>query len=129
VIEYKGYTGVFEFDESIGAFHGHVLGIKDTVTFVGSSVEELKLALADSVEDYLELCAENGEEPDRPYRGDFVVRASPELHRAVAARAAASGMSMNAWIVSELETAVTKKRPVARRLSARKKVKRTSSAS
>jgi predicted HicB family RNase H-like nuclease len=109
VIEYKGYTGVFEFDESMDAFHGHVIGIRDTVTFVGTSVDELKEALADSVEDYLAFCAEGGQEPERPYRGDFLVRASPELHRVVALRAAAVGKSMNAWVVAALEAAVTER--------------------
>lgn len=106
MIEYKGYTGVFEFDDSIDAFHGHVIGIRDTVTFVGSSVAELKEALADSVEEYLTFCAEQEQEPDRPYRGDFLVRGSPELHRAVALRAAVEGVSMNTWVVAALESAV-----------------------
>lgn len=106
MIEYKGYTGVFEFDDSIDAFHGHVIGIRDTVTFVGASVVELKKALADSVEEYLAFCAELDQEPERPYRGDFLVRASPDLHRAVALRAAADGVSMNAWVVAALESAV-----------------------
>lgn len=105
MIEYKGYTGVFEFDDSIDAFHGHVIGIRDTVTFVGKSVDDLEQALADSVEDYLAFCEEQGREPERPYRGEFLVRATPGLHRAVAVRAAASGMSMNAWVVRALEAA------------------------
>lgn len=109
MIEYKGYTGVFEFDDSIDAFHGHVIGIRDTVTFVGCSVAELKQALADSVEDYLAFCREQGQEPDRPYRGEFLVRASPDLHREVAVRAAASRMSVNAWVVRALEAATAEK--------------------
>lgn len=115
MIDYKGYTGVFEFDDSADAFHGHVIGIRDTVTFVGASVEELKQALADSVESYLEFCEELGQEPDRPYRGDFLVRASPELHRSVALRAASEGSSMNAWVVAALEAAVGENRKGARR--------------
>jgi predicted HicB family RNase H-like nuclease len=29
MIAYKGYTGVFEFDSSIDAFHGPVVGLPD----------------------------------------------------------------------------------------------------
>ena len=53
MIEYKGYTGVFEFDPSIDAFHGHVIGLQDVVTFEGRSVEELRNEMGESVEDYL----------------------------------------------------------------------------
>jgi predicted HicB family RNase H-like nuclease len=127
VIEYKGYVGVFEFDESVEAFHGHVVGIRDVVTFVGQSVSELKQAMADSVQDYLEYCAELGQEPERPYRGEFMVRTTPELHRAVAVEAERLGTSMNAWVVRALEVAVKRRpgRPARRGTPARTKGRRS----
>jgi len=103
MIEYKGYTGVFEFDPSIDAFHGRVIGLQDVVTFEGRSVDELRSEMGESIEDYLALCADTGKEPERPYRGDFLVRTTPEVHRAVATAAEAEGMSLNAWV----ETAIT----------------------
>lgn len=106
MIEYKGYTGVFEFDPSIDAFHGRIIGLQDVVTFQGTSLEELRQEMAYSVEDYLEFCAETGKEPERPYRGEFLVRTTPELHRAVAIEAEASGMSLNAWVESTLNDVV-----------------------
>ncbi|GAG53113.1 unnamed protein product, partial [marine sediment metagenome] len=57
MIEYKGYTGVFEFDPTIDAFHGRVVGLRDVVTFQGRSLDELRREMAGSVEDYLEFCA------------------------------------------------------------------------
>jgi predicted HicB family RNase H-like nuclease len=59
MIDYKGYSGVFEYDPSIDAFHGRVVGLLDVVTFQGRSLNELRRALAESVEDYLELCADS----------------------------------------------------------------------
>ena len=88
---------MFEFDPSIYAFHGRVVGLLDVVTFQGRSVDDLRDAMEESVEDYLELCEEVGKDPERPYRGEFLVRTSPELHRAVATAAEAEGMSLNAW--------------------------------
>ncbi len=88
---------MFEFDPSIDAFHGRVVGLLDVVTFQGRSVDDLRDAMEESVEDYLELCEEVGKDPERPYRGEFLVRTSPELHRAVATAAEAEGMSLNAW--------------------------------
>jgi predicted HicB family RNase H-like nuclease len=104
MIEYKGYTGVFEFDSSIDAFHGRVLGLQDVVTFQGRSIEELRAEMAESVEDYLELCSEVGKQPERPYRGEFLVRTTPELHRAAATAAESEGMSLNAWVEATISS-------------------------
>jgi predicted HicB family RNase H-like nuclease len=111
MIEYKGYTGVFDFDQSVDAFHGRVIGLQDVVTFQGSSLDELRREMAESVEDYLALCAEVGKEPERPYRGEFLVRTTPELHRAAAIEAEASGMSLNAWVEATLTSVVREARP------------------
>lgn len=106
MIEYKGYTGVFEFDPSIDAFHGRILGLQDVVTFEGRSLDELRREMAESIEDYLEVCAEAGKDPERPYRGEFLVRTTPEVHRAVATAAEAAGMSLNAWVETAITTVV-----------------------
>jgi predicted HicB family RNase H-like nuclease len=114
MIEYKGYTGVFEFDPSGDAFHGRVIGLQDVVTFEGRSIDELRHEMEASVDDYLELCEEVGKEPERPYRGEFLVRTTPEVHRAVATAAEAEGVSLNAWVESTL-TAVVGQEKGARR--------------
>lgn len=101
VLTYKGYTGIFEFYPDDNDFHGQVAGITDVV-HTGTSIDELKQALADSVEDYLEFCAEQGKEPQRPYSGRFNVRIKPELHQRIASRAAADGKSLNAWVAEAL---------------------------
>ena len=111
MIDYKGFTGVFEFDPSIDAFHGRIIGLQDVVTFQGRSLDELRREMAESVEDYLEFCAEIGKEPERPYRGEFLVRTTPELHRAAAVEAQASGMSLNAWVEAALTSVVRERRP------------------
>lgn len=111
MIDYKGYTGVFEFDPSIDAFHGRVIGLVDVVTFEGRSVDDLRSAMEESVEDYLELCDEVGKEPERPYRGEFLVRTTPEVHRAVATAAEAEGMSLNAWIETTISGIAEQRRP------------------
>ena len=110
MIEYKGYTGVFEFDPSIDAFHGRVIGLQDVVTFEGRSVEELRSEMEESVEDYLSLCAEVGKEPERPYRGEFLVRTTPEVHRAVATAAEADGVSLNAWVETTISAIANQRR-------------------
>lgn len=48
------------------------------ITFQGRSIDELKEAPKDSVEDYLEFCAAKDKQPEKPYSGRFNVRLEPE---------------------------------------------------
>lgn len=105
MITYKGYVGAFEYDSEDESFHGEVVNTRDVIHFQGDSVEELKQALQDSVEDYLQFCKERGEDPDKPYSGNLLIRGSPELHRDIAAAAAKAHTSMNDWASSTLERA------------------------
>lgn len=97
-MEHRGYRGTVVFDDAAGIFHGSVVGIRDTVTFQGESVAEVRQAFRDSVDDYLEFCAERGEEPDKPLSGRFNVRISPELHARAVAAARTRGLSLNALV-------------------------------
>jgi predicted HicB family RNase H-like nuclease len=106
MMEYKGYLGKIEFDDESGTFYGEVVNTRDVITFQGKSVAELKKSLRASVEDYLAFCAERGEEPDKPFSGQFVTRISPELHRSASLAAARAGKSLNAWITEQLQSAV-----------------------
>jgi len=108
-MEYKGYYARAEFDEESDIFHGEVINISDVVTFEGTSVDELKQAFQDSIDDYLEFCAERGEEPVKPYSGRFVVRINPELHQRVAIEAKAEGKSLNALVNEILLNSVRNK--------------------
>jgi predicted HicB family RNase H-like nuclease len=81
MMEYKGYIGQVELDDEAGVFFGKVVNLsKDGITFQGSTVEELRSAFRDSVDDYLSWCAETACEPEKPYSGKFVVRVAPADH-------------------------------------------------
>lgn len=107
MIEYKGYVGVFEFDEELGQFHGYVVNTQDVISFYGSSVEELRAELQTSVEEYLAFCAENGRDPEKPFSGNLSIRTSPDIHRRIAMQAARRRVSMNSFVESVLEKAVS----------------------
>lgn len=106
MMTYKGYVGRVEYDDEAGIFHGEVVNLRDVITFQGTSVEELRGAFHDSVDDYLEFCAVRGEEPERPFSGKFVVRISPELHRDLYMRARMARKSLNSWVGEVLETSL-----------------------
>jgi predicted HicB family RNase H-like nuclease len=101
-LTYKEYQGSFEYDPEADVFHGEVTGLADVITFQGRSIDELKTALADSVEDYLEFCAQEGKAPGKPYSGRFNVRLSPEVHKRIALKASRDGLSLNAWVAKTL---------------------------
>ena len=100
---YKGYRARAELDEKAGVFHGEVINTRDVITFQGSSVEELKQAFEDSVDDYLEFCASRGEDPEKPFSGKFLVRVPPEVHRRIMTEARRQGKSLNAYVMEKLQ--------------------------
>ena len=106
MMEYKGYFAKVEFDDEASIFYGEVINLRDVITFQGQAVDELRQAFRDSVDDYLEFCAERGEEPEKPYSGKFVIRVEPELHKTVAILARKGGKSLNAWVHDALTNAL-----------------------
>jgi predicted HicB family RNase H-like nuclease len=106
MMEYKGYIGHIEFDDEASIFHGRVTNVRDVITFHGKSVTELRNAFRESVDVYLDFCAERGEKPDKPFSGQFVTRISPDLHRRASIAASMAGKSLNAWVAEQLQSAV-----------------------
>src|ERR1700726_3887523 len=82
--EYQGYIGSAEVDIENGLLFGRLLFIRDAITYNAATVEELKDAFHEAVDDYLAACEEDGSEPDVPCKGSFNVRVGPERHRKVA---------------------------------------------
>ena len=109
MMEYKGYFAKVEFDDEANIFHGEIINLRDVITFEGETVDELRTALVDSVEDYLTFCKERGEEPDKPYSGRFLVRVEPELHKSLVIQARKNGKSLNTLVhdalLKEVKTA------------------------
>ena len=109
MMTYKHYSASVEFDEAENIFYGEVAGLRDVVTFEGSSVKELKKAFQDSVDEYLAFCKRLGEEPEKPFSGRFVLRLNPEFHRKIYLTAKKNGKSINSWISDQLVHAVGNK--------------------
>jgi len=105
MLDYKGFNGKVEFDEEAGIFHGEVVDLRDVITFQGKSVDELEKAFKDSIDDYMEFCAERGEEPDKPFSGRLMVRLPSEIHRKVYVNAKKEGKSLNEYITEKLALA------------------------
>ena len=63
---YKGYTAKCYVDEAAGMIVGHLIVDTDIVTFQGDTVASTVKAFHDSVDDYIEFCAQRGEQPNQP---------------------------------------------------------------
>lgn len=107
---YKGYVGVARVDTDAGVIRGEVVNTRDTITFQGTTVPEAERAFHDSVDDYLEFCAEQGTTPDRPFSGKFPVRTTPSVHRDLVIAASRKGVSLNMYVSEALARAARSSR-------------------
>lgn len=105
MMQYKGYIGIVEFDDEAEIFHGEVINTRDVITFQGTTVEEIKQAFAESIEDYLDFCLSRGEEPEKPFSGKFNLRLPTSLHREAVIAASKEGKSLNSWLVEIIKKA------------------------
>lgn len=105
-IEYKGYVGNIEFSEEDELFYGKVIGIRSLISYEGRNAQELIHDFHSAIDDYLELCAEKGMEPEKAYKGSFNIRISPELHKQAVITAMAHQMSLNRFVEISIEQAV-----------------------
>lgn len=108
VMFYKDFIGSVHYSTDDEIFYGKIEGINDAIGFEGSSVEELKLAFHEAVEDYVRLCEITGKQPQKAYKGSFNIRISPELHRKAAQEAAVRGISLNQFIESAIREKVSR---------------------
>ena len=55
-----------------------------------------------AVDEYLALCEEKGEEPEKPFKGSFNIRISPELNKRLFIEAVSRNMSLNSLVQEKL---------------------------
>lgn len=103
MMEYKGYYGSVHYNDDDQVFHGKLEFIRSLVTYEGTDVRNLRAAFEEAVDDYLELCVEEGKEPETPFKGSFNVRTGSDLHRKAMLLARSKGTNLNSIIVDALE--------------------------
>jgi predicted HicB family RNase H-like nuclease len=100
MFNYKGFIGVLQVDEDEKMLIGHVINLaKDGITFAGKTIEEAEEDFRGAVEEYLDWAKEEGFEPEKPFRGEILVRATPELHREIATASAVFQTSINQFVL------------------------------
>lgn len=106
VLAYKDYISTISYSSDDDVFHGKIEGIDDLVNFEGTSVQELKLAFEEAVEDYIDTCIQLGKQPLKSYNGSFNVRIDPEIHRKAVRKAIIEGISLNKLVEKAIEEKV-----------------------
>lgn len=101
-MKYKGYIGQVSYDDEAKIFHGEVIGLKDVITFQGTTVKEIEKSFRDSIDDYLKFCKKRGEKPEKTFSGKLNLRMSPDLHAQLTLEAAKRGLSLNDFINEKL---------------------------
>ncbi len=101
-LQHKGYSGSVLYSADDEMLHGRVLGIRDTISYGGTTVKSLSKNFRDAIDEYLRFCNETGKTPDAPFKGSFNVRVSPDLHQRAAQYAAEHEMKLNTVVQKAL---------------------------
>jgi len=65
-LTYKGYVGSIDYTPEDGVLFGKVLGIKGLISYEGVSITDINKDFEEAIDDYLEMCADKGYEPQKP---------------------------------------------------------------
>lgn len=102
---YKGYCARIAYDDGDGIFTGQVAGIRDGIGFHAETVDALREAFHEAINDYIETCQKLGKKPQKAYSGQMMFRVNPDVHRKAALAAELSGKSLNQWAEEVLDRA------------------------
>lgn len=103
MMTYKGYTGSAHYDDQGRIFYGKIEFIRSLVSYEGTDVDTLRSAFEEAVDDYLDLCKQQGQEPEQSFKGSFNVRTGSELHRQATLYAKERGTNLNQVVKEALE--------------------------
>lgn len=100
---YKEFVGSVHYSDEDRVFYGKVEYIRSLISYEGTDVDSLRQAFEESVDEYLEQCAQEGRAPEQPFKGTFNVRTGSDLHRRAAVYAKERGVNLNNLVKEALE--------------------------
>ena len=108
LLTYRGYHAKISFDAEDMIFVGTVLGLRYSLHFHGTTIQELVSMFHQSIDNYLDMCRALGKSPDKEFKGTFNVRVDPDLQRRASEAALQQGVTLNQDVQSALEQAVSR---------------------
>lgn len=109
MMNHKGYYGSVQYNDEDRLFHGKLEFIRSLVSYEGTNTEGLRKAFEEAVEDYLDLCEEEGIKAEQPFAGSFNVTAGSDLHRRTALFAREKGINLDIVVTEALEKYLSEK--------------------
>ena len=100
-LHYKNYIGSVCFSEADGVFHGKIIGISDSISFEGDSVQSLTEDFQNAVDEYLEFCADVKKNPER---SNFTIKISPDVYNEAFVYASQRGIPFNTFVEQVLRS-------------------------
>ena len=107
-LEYKGYTGSIEYSKEDGLLYGKVLGIQGLISYDGTTGRELEADFIAAIDSYIADCKQESVVPEKPFKGSFNVRISPQLHQKAALLAMEDKMSLNSFVAESIRRRIIK---------------------
>jgi predicted HicB family RNase H-like nuclease len=102
---HNGYSARIDYDDEDGILTGRIAGIRDGIGFHADTVEALREAFHEAVDDYIETCRTIGKEPQKAYSGQMMFRVNRDVRRKAALASELSGKSLNQWAEEVLDKA------------------------
>ncbi len=105
-LSYKGFYGTIHYSDEDKCLFGHIVGITDTVSYEGTTINEITQDFKDAVDDYIEICKKMGKTPLKSAKGSFNVRIGREAHLKALIKADTENKSLNKVIKEAVEKEV-----------------------
>ncbi|PID91581.1 MAG: toxin-antitoxin system HicB family antitoxin [Bacteroidetes bacterium] len=98
-----------EYSKEDDLLYGKVLGIRGLISYEGQTGNELEADFKDAIDTYIADCKLEGTTPEKPFKGSFNVRISPNLHRRAALLAMEDKTSLNNFVAESIRERIIKK--------------------
>lgn len=103
IMKYKGYWARVQYSEEDECFCGEIEGLnKDSISFEGETVKELKKDFRDAIDSYIQTCKDTNTKPEKQCKGSLNVRLGVDLHNRARMMASAQNISINELIKKAL---------------------------
>lgn len=107
-MEYKGLAGKVSFDAQGKTFYGEVMGTRTCLSSAGKSAAALEKSFHSVVDEYIDFCKDQDVAPKKTWKGNVTFRPrSDELRHRIWLQATANNLSVNEWMNTVIESAVT----------------------
>ena len=107
-LQHRGYDGSVLYSAEDKLLHGRILGIRDMVSYEGTTVRGLEKSFKAAVDEYLAFCDAEGKVPNKPFKGSLNIRISHDLHVRASRFAEQHNQKLNTVIHDALQEYLTK---------------------